>query len=272
MSDPIDTIEHMFEYVGMSVGGAPVPSNPSRGSAIDRRVHIVSDLQKRMRELEPELFPARELPTDPLLAGMLPGGAVHAGGVYSVRGSLTLAMIFLSAASMRGMWTAAVGLPDLGVEAAAWLGVDLSRLVLIPHPGDDWWEVVSALVDTTGILLVSPPARVDEAAASRLASRLRRRESALVVVGSWPRADALLQARAGEWAGIGRGHGRLRNRRLDVAVFDRSGRRSVHHCRQDESGIVLADVVGVPNPSLGGAGALGEIPGALPGERAEAIS
>jgi hypothetical protein len=112
-----------------------------------------------------------------------------------------------------------VGVPDLGVEAAAAAGIDLERLVLVPHPAEQWFAVVSALVDAVAVVLVQPPvrARVGEAAASRLAARLRQREGVLVSTRSWPHAHARLAVTESDWAGIGAGFGHLAARQVTVA-------------------------------------------------------
>ena len=103
------------------------------------------------------------------------------------------------------------------MEAAAGLGVDLDRLVLVPHPGEQWLGVVSALVDVVSIVLVRPPKPVSEAAAGKLASRLRQREAVLVSLGDWPRADARLAVSESSWAGIGAGFGHLAARQVTVS-------------------------------------------------------
>ena len=136
----------------------------------------------------------RALPTNPALADLLPGGALAAGSAYSVIDSTTLALSLLQGPSAAGAWCAVVGMPDLGVEAAAGLGIDLERLVLVPHPGEQWLSVVSALVDVVSIMLVRPPVRdgrvrITDGSASKLASRLRQREAVLVSLGDWPGAQ-----------------------------------------------------------------------------------
>ncbi len=146
---------------------------------------VVRELQARSRSMQRNRLDTRALPTHPALAELLPGGALNAGSSYAVSGSTTLALGLLQQASAAGAWCAVVGVPDLGVEAAAGLGVDLDRLVLVPHPGEQWLAVVSALTDVVSIVLVHPPAgkRVSEAVAGRLASRRRQREAVLISIG-----------------------------------------------------------------------------------------
>lgn len=210
----------MFEsaVVAEPVTGAPAQQH-----------EVIRDLQARIRRMQRSKLDSRELPTDPALADLLPGGALAAGGSYAVTGSTTLALGMLQAPSAAGAWCAVVGMPDLGIEAAAGLGVDLDRLVLVPHPGEQWLSVVSALVDVVSVVVVRPPVRdgrvrITEGTASKLASRLRQREAVLISVGDWPRADARLSVTSSSWAGIGSGFGHLTGRQATVASSSPHGR------------------------------------------------
>jgi hypothetical protein len=231
----------MFETRGMA------PSSSSVALRVDddldepdgvSQTDVVRDLQARIRGMQRTKLDTRALPTHPALGELLPGGALEAGGVYAVENSTTLALGLLQGPSAAGAWCAIVGVPDLGVEAAAGLGIDLDRLVLVPHPGEQWLSVVSALVDVVSVVLVRPPVRseaggtaarvrIGEAAASKLASRLRQREAVLVSLGegastSWPRADARLTVTESNWAGIGAGFGHLTARQVTVSSVSRS--------------------------------------------------
>jgi hypothetical protein len=183
---------------------------------------VIDELRSRIRGMQKRSLEARVLPTSSALADLLPGGALAAGSSYAVENSTTLALEMLAGPSGAGSWCAIVGMPDLGAEAAAEAGIDLARLVLVPHPGDQWMAVVSALVDVIPVVLVNPPmrdgrARVNDAAASRMAARLRQREAVLIGVGDWPGAEARLRVAESGWSGIGAGFGRLAARRVTVA-------------------------------------------------------
>jgi len=192
------------------------------GRDVRTQADVVRELQARIRGMQRNRIDTRALPTHPALAELLPGGALSAGGTYAVVGSTILALALLQSASAAGAWCAVVGMPDLGLEAAAGLGLDLDRLVLVPHPGDQWPAVVAALIDVVSIVLVTPPAPaqgvppVGEAMAGRLSSRLRQREAVLVSLGDWPRADARLVVTESAWTGIGAGFGRLVGRQATV--------------------------------------------------------
>ncbi|WBU38559.1 hypothetical protein [Homoserinibacter sp. YIM 151385] len=205
----------------------------STGAALvapaDPRGETVRELQERIRGMQRRTLDTRALPTDPALAELLPGGALAAGTAVAVESSTLLALGLLLGPSRAGSWCAVVGLPDLGVEAAAGLGIDLERLVLVPHPGEQWLSVLAALVEVVSVVLVRPPAPsrpgrppVSEAAAGRLASRLRQREAALVALGDWPRSEARLSIAESSWSGIGQGFGRLQARQVTVASASRA--------------------------------------------------
>lgn len=215
LSGVVDTLEHMFETGGMTLVAEALPDEEMAQD------DVVRELQARIRRMQRNKLDTRELPTDPALADLLPGGALAAGSTYSVIDSTTLALGMLQGPSAAGAWCAVVGMPDLGVEAAAGLGIDLERLVLVPHPGDHWLTVASALVDVVSVLLVRPRlqggrVKITDGTASKLASRLRQREAVLIAMGDWPGAAARLTVSDSSWTGLGSGFGHLTGRQVTV--------------------------------------------------------
>ncbi|SCX39795.1 hypothetical protein SAMN03159343_0788 [Klenkia marina] len=180
--------------------------------------------------------PRRPLETVPGLAPLLPGGALHTGAVYSVLGSVALATALLAGPSAAGEWCGVVGVPGFGAEAAAGMGVDLARTVLVPDPGTDPVGIVDALVGALTVVLVGLPRRVAPGEASRLTARLRQRGAALVVhaphgahgASAWPQTEAQLTVTGSEWRGLGEGHGHLTGRIAAVAVQGRRAGRAQH--------------------------------------------
>ncbi|GAA1366067.1 hypothetical protein [Catellatospora chokoriensis] len=167
---------------------------------------------------------APALPVHDALRGLLPSQGLRRGTVVSVVGSTLLALAMLGATSEQGSWCAAVGMPDLGLAAAAEAGVELSRFVLVPHPGPQWLEVVGALLDGFEVVAVRPPTRPTDRVASLLAARARQRGAVLLpVTADWPTSDVTLSVTARQWHGLGQGHGRLRY--TDITV-DSRGRGS----------------------------------------------
>lgn len=170
----------------------------------------------------------RRLPVAPALAGLLPAG-LRRGSVLSVQGSAGVLLTLIAAASAEGAWCALVGLPAIGVLAAADLGVDLARLALVPEPGPAWLGVTAALVDTFDVVVVRPPACAAPAQTRRLAARIRERGAVLVVDGAWPGAEVDLQVLQARWEGMGSGHGRLSGYELEVQS---QGRGAAHRARR----------------------------------------
>jgi hypothetical protein len=178
----------------------------------------LDELRSRVTQMQgrPAAQPVR---THPALAGLL---QLQTGSSYGVE-SASLAAMLLAGPSADGAWCGVVGCADrdgaeLGLEAAAAAGVDLSRTILVPDPGEAWLEVTAALIDVLGVVVVKPPAQVGAGDAARLAARLRQRGSILVVWGDWPRCEARLGLSDVEWVGLGSGHGHLRARQATVEV------------------------------------------------------
>jgi hypothetical protein len=174
---------------------------------------VVQQLRDRIRGMQ-DGVPRVPIATHPALADLV---QLRTGGSYEVD-SASLAMALLAAPSQSGAWSAVVGAGDFGVEAAAEMGVDLTRTVLVPDPGELWLEVTSALVDVVTMVVLRPPAEVSRRVASRISARLRKRSAVLVSWGPWPDAEVALSLQASSWSGAGRGHGRLRSRRVVVDV------------------------------------------------------
>lgn len=168
---------------------------------------------------------ATRLPVHPGLSTAFPSG-LRAGSTYSLLGSTTMALALLAGPSRHGSWCAVVGLPDLGVEAAAEWGIDLDRLILVPDPApQDWSTVVTSLIEVTDIVLAAP-GRLTATELTRLESRLRTRRTTLVVTGSWPRAATVAVTTLG-WDGLGRGHGALLRQHVRLDITERHQQRHV---------------------------------------------
>ncbi|HET6153779.1 MAG TPA: hypothetical protein VFE15_12540 [Marmoricola sp.] len=181
--------------------------------ALAPRDQTLAQLQERIKGMQDGVA---RLPvsTHPALAGLV---QLRTGGAYEVDHA-SLAMALLAAPSSEGAWSAVVGAGDFGVEAAAELGVDLTRTVLVPDPGEQWLEATAALVDVVSVVVLRPPPGVSERTASRIGARLRKRSSVLIVWGRWPGAEARISIRSSTWSGAEAGHGRLRSRRVLLGV------------------------------------------------------
>jgi hypothetical protein len=207
----VDGIEHAFyaEEVGAIM---------SAGTATAQQI---SHLRARLEQVQGRRLGAATLPTLPSLAALLPGGGLRAGAAYSLAPSTSLLLALLARPSQEGSWCGVVGMPELGAEAAEQVGVDLSRIVLIPDPGPRWLAVTATIADVLPVVAVRPGGRVVPGEVSRLSARLRERGGVLLVQGVWPQAEASIAVDRSEWSGVGDGHGFLRRRVLTVSVTSR---------------------------------------------------
>jgi hypothetical protein len=174
---------------------------------------------------------AEVLPVLPALEPLLPAGGLPKGSVAAVdrHGALLLALI--AEASRGGAWCGAAGIPEFGVAAAAGMGVNVDRLLLVPEPGPRWLEVTAALLDGMDIVIVRPPARVGAGERRRVEAAVKRTGAVLVVAGNWDGAPVRLSAGRQEWEGIGDGYGRLQRCRTEVTA---TGRGSLARPRSAE--------------------------------------
>lgn len=162
----------------------------------------------------------RMLPVHTDLAGLFPWDGLRRGSTVSVHGSTSLLLALLAAPTAGDSWAAVVGMPDLGVLAAAELGVVVDRLALVRHPGAELPAVVAALLDGMD-LVVTPRARLTDAQTRRLSARARHRGAVLLTVGAWPGADLELHCTRSRWSGIGAGDGHLDCREVTVQARGR---------------------------------------------------
>ncbi|MEJ2862228.1 hypothetical protein [Actinomycetospora flava] len=207
-----------------------VRASELRGRGSGRRAPVPAGPEEPVEVEEPVAEPPRVdregsavLPVAAPLAGLLPDGGLRRGSTVAVAGSTSLLLAVLAEASRAGSWCAVVGLPDLGVQAAAEAGLDLARTALVPRPGPRPAAVVAALVDGVDVVVLDttlPGVRWPAGERQRLGARVRQKGAVLVPVGapgSWPGAEVELRAQGSAWAGLGGdGAGRLRSRRVRV--------------------------------------------------------
>jgi hypothetical protein len=184
----------------------------------------------------------RVLAVPPPLAGLFPEGGLRRGSTVSLAGGAgagvtALALALTVPVTGSGSWVAAVGLPSLGLVAAAQMGAALDRLALVPSAGEQWAVVVAALLESVDLLLLAPHGRVRPADARRLTARARERGAVLVILppggtpaARWPEAtDLVLTVETARWEGLEGGTGHLRSRLLDVVA---TGRRAAARPRR----------------------------------------
>ncbi|HET9690863.1 MAG TPA: hypothetical protein VFP61_06900 [Acidimicrobiales bacterium] len=209
---------------GSASGSTGAPPPPTPLSVVAARARPVTAAADRV------------LAVTPPLGALLPDGGVRRGSTVTVGrgtgvGATSLALALAAGASAAGGWCAAVALADLGLVAAAGLGVALERLALVPDPGAQWPVVTAALLESVDVVVVRPPGRVRDGDARRLTARARERGAVLVVLGpvgaragAWPEAaDLHLAVTDVTWQGLEQGHGHLVGRVAEVAVTGRRG-------------------------------------------------
>lgn len=208
----------------------------------------VPDLALRGGAVSPAgpLAGERLLPVAPALERLFPDGGLRRGSTVAVAGSTLLALALLAGPSAVGSWCAVVGMPALGLVAAAEVGVAMERLALVPATGPEWPTVVAALLDALDVVVVATGAgagdadgrrgmgrRVWPADARRLTARARERGAVLVVLGAWEGANVRLSVVGShcQWQGLGSGHGYLRARLVEVGAEGRGAASRPRRCR-----------------------------------------
>lgn len=199
----------------------------------------------------------RTLPLLPVLAAMVPQGAVQRGSVVGCEGgaAVSLALAVAAGPSQHGAWVAVAGLPTLGLAAAAEAGVVLERLVAVTEPVDAqgavrpfddevWADLLATCIDGFDVVVLGPGTQqVRPATARRLVARLQARGAVAVQVGAPVfGADLRFECTATEWSGLGDGHGVAEARR---ARLELSGRR-VPRARRAECWLPAADGLARP--------------------------
>jgi hypothetical protein len=191
----------------------------------------------------------RLVPVLPVLQPLLPHGALQRGTTLAVSGNAacSLALATVAGASAAGSWVAMVGLPSLGLAAAAEMGVALERLLLVAQPPlREWGMVMATLIDGVDIVVVRLASSVRAGDARRLQARVRQRGSVLVVIGGGGplEADVRWTTTVEGWVGLDDGAGHLQGRRV---VVEAGGRRAAARARRvalwlpDSEGGVRAD-------------------------------
>jgi hypothetical protein len=207
----------------------------------------------------------RALPVDAALQPLLPEGGLMRGSIIGCQGgtALSVALALVTGASAAGSWLAVVGVPSLGLRAAAELGIALERLVMVADPADpgpagsetSWATVMSALIDGFDIVVVRSAPQLRPGTARKLQARLQARGSVLIVVdepGPFV-CDLVVTGRNPRWEGLELGAGRLQRRRLTLVA---GGRRLPRHRQVDVwlpgvgGGLEAVGEIAVPNVTL----------------------
>jgi hypothetical protein len=207
-------VECLFDSAGVGAEVAQV----SRVTQATQAAQLAGVTQRHDDDVAPG---EAVLPVLPALRELLPAGGLRRGSVVATGCWSLLCLALVAEASADGAWCAVVGLPELGVAAAADAGLVPDRMLLVADPGSGWLQVVASLLDGCDLVLLRPPDQPPAQARRRLEATVRRSGGVLVVAGDWDGAQTRFTVADQEWTGIGAGHGRLRARRVRVVADGR---------------------------------------------------
>lgn len=215
-------------------------------------LHGVPSLAERFPTLTAVAASERTLPVHESLTGLL--STIQRGSTVACNGraGVSLALALAAAPSQQGAWVGVAGLPELGMCAAADMGVALERLVMVT--GDpSWVDVLAAMIDGFDVILVGQRVgRLAAGAVRRLQARVQSRGVVMLTVGVPALgADLQLTADHDQWVGLGEGHGVATGRKVDVEL---AGRRVP---RQERTTMWLPDAFGQLARALPGDSVLG---------------
>lgn len=225
--------------LGGPTGLVPVPAHPRHPQASPP----MPDTGSEGPEAAPEDGYTR-LDVPAPLAPLIPYGALRAGSSLAVTGEASTSLLLSLAVSAAGEddWCAIAGMPDLGLRAALDAGLDPCRLVIVPDAAEQAAQVLSALVDGVGVLVLGSRPALAPALWRTLLSRARTRDTLVLAADPPGRADLQLEAVSRGWEGLGTGSGRLRRRRVEVAATGRgiAGQRTARVLLPEVRGMIAA--------------------------------
>ena len=157
------------------------------------------------------------------LATLFPRGSLRAGSSVALQGAASTSLLLSLAVAAAGedSWCAIAGMPDLGLRSALDAGLDPCRLALAPAEGDQRPQVLSALADGVGVLVLGPDLDLAPALWRSLLNRARTADTLVLAAVPPGRANLTLRATTSGWTGLGQGSGRLRRRRLEITAEGR---------------------------------------------------
>ena len=173
----------------------------------------------------------RTLAVLPAFEPLLPGAVLQRGSVVACEGSAaaSLALALAAKPSQEGEWVAVAGFPDIGLAAAAEIGVVSARLVMVAEPTASfsdamWADVLAAMIDGFDVLLLGPgTSRVRTNTARRLLARAQARGAVIITVGANAAfaGDLRFDVTQASWQGLGEGHGVAHGRHARVQLAGR---------------------------------------------------
>lgn len=205
-------------------------------------------------ELESEDGLGTRLAVPGPLSALFPRSSLRAGSSVAIEGAASTSLLLSLAIAAMGedSWCAIAGMPDLGLRAALDAGLDPTRLALAPAHGEHRPQVLSALADGVGVLVLGPGLDLAPALWRSLLGRARTADTLVLAAVPPGRADLSLRSTTRSWTGLGAGSGRLRSRRLAVSAVGRgiAGQREVEVLLPQVGGMIAS----VPQPRAASSG------------------
>jgi hypothetical protein len=190
-------------------------------------------LAKALEHSRPVSLAAEQiLPVSSAFQGLLPWGGLARGSTVAVRGSAarSLSLALVAEAVRDGAWLAAIGIPSLGLAAAAGFGIALERMVVVePANSPEWLTAVGAAIDAFDVVFTTGTRAAD---LRRFQPRVRERGCVVVVLDAAPaagqatepvQADVTIDASVVRWHGLHVEAGYLAARQVAVTVTGRRG-------------------------------------------------
>jgi hypothetical protein len=222
------------------------------------------ELQDQVRRIAPVMLAAEQvLPVPEVFHGLLPGGGLQRGWTTRVDGGASaraLAWALLSNVTTSGGWIAVVDVSGINLGAAREVGIAIERVLVVTTPDSATWSAtIGALIGAVDVIVFgSPNHRVQQSEYRRMASRCRERGTVLVELAPDPvqrrsnrftrddgrhsggqlQYDVSFTVDPVRWQGLGRGHGRVQARGLDVVA---TGRRTPGAGRRGRFELPAAD-------------------------------
>lgn len=221
--------------------GAAERSAARWGGRIDRTA--LQPSARPVSEAEDDGLGTR-LPVPGPLRTLFPRGSLRAGSSVALEGAASTSLLLSLAVAAAGedSWCAIAGMPDLGLRSAMDAGLDPCRLALAPADGEQRPQVLSALADGVGVLVLGPDLDLAPALWRSLLGRARTADTLVLAAAPPGRADLTLRSTAQGWSGLGQGSGRLRRRRLEITAEGRgiAGHRSAEVLLPQVDGMLAA--------------------------------
>lgn len=161
------------------------------------------------------------------LSKVLPGGGLARRQLTEVNDCPALAVEIIAQVSAQGGFVAVVGWLELSLTCLLESG-DSARVVTIPDPGPEPWQITSALLEGMDLVIHHGAAeRLSLTRARPIMAKLRAGKAALLSVGPHlPGSTVTVRGEVTTYRGIGRGTGRIRSLDIEVRSKTKTGQET----------------------------------------------